>query len=187
MAGTVTFKFGRLCLGCIVVAGFWLAFDTFIRPLREHEAQLRTAITDARGQILGSRYKVDAIVDLQRKAAKARDELQSFDKDLPAGPPIVWIPQLVKGHFGQFGFANLNTTLQSASDEPGLPDYQRMHWCAAVPTPDVTKQAGDLFAAVAALDQSQPVLHVVDVEIPREGDEAGKGIAKVHFSMLARK
>lgn len=187
MAAPATFNFSRWGVGCVVVAGFCLAYNLFISPVREHETQLRTAIAEARGQISESRYRGDAIRDLQRKAARAREELQSLDKDLPAGAPIVWIPELVKGHFGQFGFVNSNTTLNSVSDEPGLPDYQRMHWCAAVPTADVTKQARELFAAVAALDQSQPVLHVVDLEIPQEGDEAGKGIAKVHFWMLARK
>ena len=186
MKAPATFNFSRWGVAFVVV-GYCVAYYFFISPLREHETQLRTAIADERKQISESRYRIGAIQDLQRKATTARDELQSLDKDLPAGPPIVWIPRLVKGHFGQFGFANVNTTLSSVSDESRLPDYQRMDWYVAVPTADVTKEAGQLFAAVAALDQTQSVLHVIDLEIPQAGDGAGVGIAKVHFSMLARK
>jgi hypothetical protein len=187
MEGDAPFKFGRKSLGCLLLVVFGVVYYVFITPLRQREAQLRASIAVARGQITESSDKVGAIRELQRKAGKVRDELQSLDRDLPAEPPIVWIPRTVQAHFDRFGFANSNTILKSATDEPGLPGYQRMRWSVSVPTQDVKKQAASLLAAVAALDQSQPVLHVVDMEIPRDADETGKWSAKVHFTMVARK
>jgi len=67
---------------------------------------------------------------------------------------------------------------------PGLPGYQRIYWCVALPMQDVAKEIGPLLLAVANLEQTERVAHVVDVTIHADPDEPSRRTAAVTLSTL---
>jgi hypothetical protein len=173
----------------VALAGVWLDFRAAIAPVRERERQVRAETASLREQISDVRKTVQEIHGLEIRSASERGELNRSDSEFPAGSPVVWIPGLVKRHFGRFGFAELNTEMKDALDEPEFPEYQRIHWSTYVVLPmrDAARQIGALLLAVAELEQTERIVRLVDIAVETDADERGPRTAVITFSTLLRK
>jgi len=76
--------------------------------------------------------------------AGARRELHRLADELPSSPPVVWVPDHLKEHFGRLGFAELHTQVKAVAEEPDLPAYQRIYWTVELPLQDPARQMGGL-------------------------------------------
>lgn len=180
-------KYRRWLGTCLALAGFWLVFRLVIAPIQYRERQVRTEIANFRRQISDAQKTLKGIQDLEMKSASTRSELHRLDSEFPDTPPVVWIPERMRQHFGHFGFVELNTRVKAASDEPELPGYQRISWSMDIPMQNITKQIGGLLLAVADLEQTLRIARVADIAIQADANEPGPRTAVVTFSTLLRK
>lgn len=177
---------GWLVIG-VALAGAWLAFKCVIAPMQERERDIRAEIASLREKIAAGRNTMMEIKNLEIKSTGAQKELQRLDDELPTSPPVVWIPEHIKQHFGRSGFAEVIIRQKTALAEPEFPGYQRISWSMDIPMKNVAQQIGSLLLAVSELEETERIVRVGDIAIQADAPQSGLRAASVTFSTLVRK
>lgn len=172
--------------GVAVVAG-WTFYAQSIAPLRQREKEARHSIAALKVQLADARGSVAAVRELETQVSRERGEMNSLLKDLPAGSAMVWMPELVKAHFGSFGIAVEVVRLNTAVEEPGLPGYQRVYWSVALPVGEAARNVTGMLLAVAELEQQNSFLKVLDFSVQPNPENPRLRIGAVNIAALVRR
>jgi len=186
MAATSPFTRRRWLMTGLALAGLFLVYEYTIAPRRERERQVRARIACLREETSDALKRIKGLQDLELKSAGARSELNRLDSEGPAAPPLVWVPEIVKRNFSQFGFAELKVWARNTSDEPQLPGYRRTFWCINVTMQNVPQQMSGLLLAIAQLEEKERMVRVADIAIDAGAGAPGPRTAVINISTLLR-
>lgn len=180
-------RFRWLAAGGLAVVASWTFYAQSIAPLRQREKEARHSIAALKGQLADAREPIGAVRELEARVSRERGELNSLLKDLPAGSAMIWLPELVKGHFGSFGIAVEVVRLNTAVEEPGLPGYQRVYWSVALPIGEAARNVTGLLRAVAELEQQNSFVKVLDFSVQPNPENPGLRMGALNVAALVRK
>lgn len=171
----------------LALAAGWQVYGRLIAPLKELATEARRDVTDLRGRIDGAQKTIAEIQLLEQSASGARGELQSFQADIPPGSPLVWFPPRMEKHFGRMGLSRAVTRLNTALDEPGLPDFERTYWAVELPVGNSSGEFRRACLAIAEIEPVDPSIRVLDVEIRRDANDPTRHLMVMNVAILARK
>ena len=183
-ARTKWMRRGGVAVCGIALAAGWQVYGSWIAPLREMATEARRDVTDLRGRIDGAKKTIAEIRALEQSASGASGALQSLQGDIPPGSPLVWFPTRMEKYFGRMGLSGAVTRLNTALDEPGLPDFEQTYWAVELP---VGNSSGEFRAACLAIAEIEPSIRVLDVEIRHDVNDPARRLLVMNVAILARK
>jgi Tfp pilus assembly protein PilO len=151
-----------------LLGGLWLGYSVAILPLQRREQQSLGKLADLRERIQATRKTIQEVKQQEQATASSRAELDRLERELPTGSALAWFPVRMKQHFDRFGLSDSVTRLNTSLDEPNMPGYQRTYWAVDLPMQGSAKDFSSLLIAVAELEESDPIIEVLDLSIRRE-------------------
>lgn len=177
---------GWLTAGGMALAAGWAFYAQALAPLRQREAETLRSIAALEERIAAARGTLAEVRALEAQVSGARNELRSLQSNLPAGSAMVWLPELITGHFGRFGVAVAIVRLNTTVAEPELSGYNRGYWSVALPLGEAGRNVPGLLLAVAELEQQQPFVQVLDFAIRPDPEDPDRRIAGLNVAVLFR-
>ncbi len=163
-----------------------LMYSLSIVPLQRRATEFQHTAADLRGRIASARRTIQEAKAQEHAVASARAELQRFQRDLPTGSAMAWFPSRMKRHFDNLGIPDSATRLNTALNEPDLPDYERSYWAVDLPIQGNAAGISNLLIAVAALEEAESLVKVIDLAI-RQDDDSGRRTAVINVTTLVRR
>lgn len=164
----------------------WLIYSLSITPLQRRATEFQRTAADLRGRIASARHTIEETKKQEEAVASARAELQRIQGDLPTGSAMAWFPNRMKRHFDKLGIPDSATRLNTALNEPDMPDYERSYWAVDLPIRATTADMSKLLIAVAELEEAEPLVKVMDLAI-RQDDDSGRRTAVINVTTLVRR
>lgn len=163
-----------------------LIYGLSITPLQRREAEFQRTGADLRGRIAAARHTIQEAKEQEQAVASARAELQRFQRDLPTGSAMAWFPSRMKRHFDNLGIPDSATRLNTALNEPDMPNYERSYWAVHLPIQGTSADISKLLISVAELEEAEPLVKVIDLAI-RQDDDSGLRTAVINVTTLVRR
>ncbi len=176
-----------IVLTAIVATGAWGGYKYFVLPLEMRDAELADQTAVMRERTAGARRTIREIQAKENAAAAASIELGRLEKRLPAGAAMVWLPELLKTHFGGFGIAVPLVRFNTTQDEPELPGYSRGFWSVALPIDAAGQNIPKLLLAVTELEQQNSFVNLLDFAVRPDPEHPSGRVASINVSVLFRK
>lgn len=169
-----------------LVAGWWF-YRSAIAPQRERESEMRRSVAALKAQIASGRRVIGEIQELETRLTRERRELASERGDLPAGSAMIWLPELVKEHFGRLGITVWLVRLNTTQEQANIPGYDRAFWSVALPVKEKGREVAKLLRAVADLERQNFFIRVLDFVIRPDPENPDGPVASMNLTALVRK
>lgn len=179
-------------LGTVVACGLALVAgrEFYLQetaPLRAQAAKILREVAELSGQI-DAAHKAIAEVHAEKKDTEAsRSAGERLHDGCPAGPPMVWVPALIKDHFARSGTAVLITRFITIQDEPNLPGQERGFWSTALAIGEAGRNITPVIHGIADLEQQHPYVRVLDFAIRTDPENPGQRVALFNLTALIPK
>ena len=144
---------------------FLCLYNQWIAPLKRSEDDSRRKLLELEQSLEGARKITHRAVEVEQETAYARGELNAFHGDRRKGSALVWLPDMVKEHFKQFGLAVSIIRLNAVQEEAELPGYSRVYWGIGLPVENAGKSISSLLLAVTDIESQHQYLKVLDFSI----------------------
>lgn len=169
---------------CVTIAGA-LAHHYWLQPFEVRREQVQREMADLARRTETAHEGVKQVQDLELESAAARVAFERWQRELPPGSAMLWLPERIKSHFGRFGFANPVSRLNTTVPEPGLPRLKRSFWAVEIPVANPDKDTTAALLAVAELDQQDALVRVLDFSVRPDTRKGGRHVATLNISVLA--
>lgn len=175
-----------LLLGCLAMGVAWGGYTQSIAPLQLREMKDRGAIADLHARLETARAAIRDVRKLESDAQVVRAQIARLAQEIPAGPAMVWLPELVKTHFAAFGLHGGIVRMTTVLEEPDLPGFRRGYWSIGIPLPEARSSAAGSLLAVSEFEQQHPYVKVLDVAIRPDPENPQGRVALLNLSALIR-
>ena len=179
--------FRRLLPACVMLAAAWIFYTWWIAPLRKAEKQATEKIERLHGLLVDAHREVKDVQALEAELGRRRITHYRAAGDLPRGSAMAWIPDRLKQYFSRLGFNECTAQFNTSVDEPALSGYARTYWAVSLPIHDPVRDVGSFLAAVGQLEQTDPLIRVMDVAIGPDLHDPNRRTGVVNVGALARK
>lgn len=148
-------------IGFIVL--LYVYFSFFLGPLNRSRDSMLATIDDVQNKVANSKNEIMKAANLERQATNATTRFAALKALSPEGAPIAWFPPRMKTFFATQEIDKATARLESnaAYKEADLASWMRYNWLIELPQADFST----LGKAVAALENSEPLLSIVRVNI----------------------
>lgn len=178
---------GGLLLGCLAVGVAWGGYTQSIASFRQRETEDRGVIADLRGRVASAHTAIDDVRKMENDAQVVRAQIARLAQEIPAGPAMVWLPELVKTHFAGFGLRGAIVRMTTVREEPDLPGLRRGYWSIGLPLPEIRGSTAGSLLAVAEFEQQHPYVKVLDFAIRPDPEHPLGRVALLNVAALIRK
>jgi hypothetical protein len=148
-------------IGFIVL--LYVYFSFFLGPLNRSRDAMLTTIDEVQNKVANSKNEIMKATNLERQATNATTRFAALKALSPEGAPIAWFPPRMKTFFATQEIDKATARLESSAayKEADLASWMRYNWLIELPQADFST----LGKAVAALENSEPLLSIVRVTI----------------------
>jgi hypothetical protein len=148
-------------IGFIVL--LYVYFSFFLGPLNRSRDSMLATIDDVQNKVANSKNEIMKAANLERQATNATTRFAALKALSPEGAPIAWFPPRMKTFFATQEIDKATARLESSAayKEADLASWMRYNWLIELPQADFST----LGKAVAALENSEPLLSIVRVNI----------------------
>ena len=178
---------GRVFAAAAVAGMAWWSCGQLTAPFVERERKDRDAVASLQGSIAEAREAIQQVRTLEGEAEAVRLRIGRLDEEIPAGPAMVWLPELVKQHFSHFGLSVAIVRMNTTRDVPDLSRHSRGYWSVGLPIEESSFKAAGAVLAVAEFEQQNPFVKVLDFAIRPDPEHPQGRIAVMNLTALIRK
>lgn len=148
-------------MGFIVLV--YVYFSFFLGPLNRSSNTMLGTITALQNKVANSKSELAKANNLEKQATTATTRFAALKALSPDGAPIAWFPPRMKAFFANQEIDKATARLETsvAFKEADLASWMRYNWLLELPQADFPT----LGKAVAALENSEPLLSIVRVNI----------------------
>lgn len=148
-------------IGFIVLV--YVYFSFFLGPLNRSRDSMLAQIDDFQNKAANSKSELTKTSSLERQAVTATTRFAALKAMSPEGAPIAWFPPRIKTFFANEEIDRATARLENsvAFKEADLVSWMRYNWLIELPQTDFAT----LGKAVAALENSEPLLSIVRINI----------------------
>jgi len=155
-------------IGFVVL--IYVYFNFFLGPLARSRDNALRGIEETHEKVASSKSEMTRATRLEEQAKAATTQFAAFRALSPEGAPIAWFPPRIKSFFASQQLDKATARLESSapSKEKDMASWSTYNWVIQMP------QAGyaTLGKAVAALENSEPLLSIAKVSIHATADDA---------------
>ena len=148
-------------IGFIVL--LYVYFSFFLGPLNRSRDSMLATIDEVQNKVANSKNEIMKASNLEKQATNATTRFAALKALSPEGAPIAWFPPRVKTFFATQEIDRATARLESSAPfkEADLASWMRYNWLIELPQADFST----LGKAIAALENSEPLLSIVRVNI----------------------
>ena len=145
------------------VALIYCYFNFFLGPLNKSRASMTQTIAELQAKTASSKTEMKKTANLETQAKAATSRYAALKATTAEGAPIAWFPPKMRAFFSSQRIDKATARLDSTEDykQPELSDWMKDTWAIELPQSDYN----DLGAAVAALENTEPLLAVQKIVI----------------------
>jgi hypothetical protein len=169
----------------IAAAALWF-YTGYLAPLQRRNQDLADRLAVLKRASEHTQETMRRAINLEAKANDARAVLNRRFERAPGAPPEDWLPEIIRAHLRQSGFALGAVRSKGVQEEPGLPGYRRAPLAIGIPIGDDASKAPRLLVALAVLEDQQKNLRVTDFEIRPTSEDAPTLEALMNVETLIR-
>ena len=171
---------------CLALAAGQVFYNMQIAPLREQERAARRICASLQGRLTEAGGVIHEVDALGEQVNRARSEIEALHARQPSGPTLVWFPAQMRKHFSTLGIEAV-TRLNTMTQEPGLPTFERAHWAVELPVGKTMADFRSTCLAIAEIEPLDPAVRVLDAAIRPDTDDPTRRIAVINVSVLSKK
>ena len=172
----------KIGLGLGVVAVLLYCYFAFLLgPLQQNERAAISNIASLEPQIADGKVQIAKTAELEKQAPDATAYLNQLKSTIPDGAPIAWFPTKMAEFFRRHGIEKCTIHMVSDSVD-SMPGFRKIVWSIDVPKVEFVP----LGAAIAALENDEPLLTVLTVNIEALREDAQHQHATLLLSTLVK-
>lgn len=158
-----------LLSGIGFIALIYVYFTFFLGPLNKGRATAEASITDLQAKLASSKSEMAKAQTLAERAAVATGRFALLKAMSPEGAPIAWFPPRIRVLFANQQIEKITVRLENSTPfkEAEMAEWNHYNWLIDLPQADFST----LGKAIAALENSEPLLAVTKVTIKAVGDD----------------
>ena len=173
----------KLALSALLLAGLlYCYFALMLAPLSASEVKAKKEMAALEPQIAEAKKQLQKTAQIEKQAPASQALLADMKSRFPEGAPIAWFPPRVADFFKRQGIDRAMTHYNSESPEKDLPGFRRMIWAVDLPKVEFVS----LGAALAALENEEPLLQVTNVTVETNKDEPQYQQATLVVAMIVK-
>ena len=158
----------KLALSALLLAGLlYCYFALLLAPLSATEVKARKEMATLEPQIAEAKKQIQKAGQIEKQAPASQALLAGLKSRIPEGAPIAWFPPRIADFFKRQGIDRAMTRYNAESLEKDLPGFRRLTWAVDLPKVEFVS----LGAALAALENEEPLLQVTTVSVEANKDE----------------
>lgn len=160
----------KIVLSAIGFVGLiYVYFTFFLGPLNKSRANADATIADLQSKIASSKSEMAKANSLEERAAVATGRFAALKAMSPEGAPIAWFPPRIKVLFANEDIEKVTVRLENSVPfkQPEMEEWSHYNWLMDLPQTDYATVG----KAIAALENSEPLLAVTRITIKAVGDE----------------
>lgn len=160
----------KLVLAVLMVFGvIYCYFTLLLGPLSKRQEVSQKSIEALGPIIAAAKAQIARTADVERAAPANMEATRQVTAMIPEGSPVAWFPPRVGDFFRQHGLEKSSTRLAGEIVEKEMVGFRRMSWSI-----DLPKVAFIPFAAaVASLENEEPLLEISGLQIESGRDDIG--------------
>jgi hypothetical protein len=147
----------------------YVYFSFFLGPLNASRDSMLGTIQDVEGKIGNSKNEMTKTANLEKQASNATTRFAALKALSPEGAPIAWFPPRIKTFFMNQEVDRATARLENSAayKETDLSGWMRYNWSIDLPQTDFVT----LGKAVAALENSEPLLSIIRINVHALADD----------------
>ncbi|MEA3187649.1 MAG: hypothetical protein QOD99_1479 [Chthoniobacter sp.] len=158
----------KITLSLMVLTGVLYCYTTMLLgPLARSEAASQGKIKTIEPQIAEAKKQLQKTSAVEARAPVAAAALEEIKASIPEGAPVAWFPPRITEFFKRAGIEKTQARFVKEETEKELTGFRKMIWNIEVPRAEF----GVLGAAIAALENEEPLLEVTTVTVDALKDE----------------
>jgi hypothetical protein len=160
----------KIFLGAVgLIALIYVYFTFFIGPLNKSRGAVENKIAEVENKIAASKSELSKAARLEENARGAINRNTAIRALIPEGAPIAWFPPRMRTFFANQQIDKATARLEATAPvaEKELENWMRYVWVIDLPQTDFAL----LGHAIAALENSEPLLAITKLRIHAGGDE----------------
>jgi hypothetical protein len=141
----------------------YVYFSFFLGPLNRSSDTMLGTIAELQDKVANSKSEMAKASNLEKQATTATTRFAALKALSPEGAAIAWFPPRMKTFFANQEIDKASARLETsvAFKEPDLATWMRYNWLIELPQADFPT----LGKAVAALENSEPLLSIIKINI----------------------
>lgn len=159
--------------GVVLLLATAFSYWRWIRPLEIRHAETAQHIGDVDERIRRAEREMLKLKDRQEQGSSIRRSLSALHYDVPADPPIVWLPSRLQSLLDRLGVMGVSVRPNKTTPERLLPGFDRTYWLASVPTQSKTRKFSDILLAVAQIEQQDNFIQIEALSLQVDAQEPG--------------
>ncbi len=126
--------------------------------------------------------QITKVKTVEAQSPEAKRIVRQVEAMIPDGSPVAWFPPRMNEFFKKNGIDKVVARMNNDSLDKDYPGYRRVNWGVELPRVDFMPFA----AAIADLENTEPLLEIQSLEIEAGRDEAQMQRASLVLSNLVR-
>jgi hypothetical protein len=173
----------KIFLGAMLLIGVIYGFITFlINPVQFESALNKQKMEALEPKILAAKAQIAKTKALEAKLPEAAKLTNQVNAMIPEGSPVAWFPPRISEYFKRQGVEKATARQNGPHVEKELPGYQRLNWGVDLPRVEF----GQLAAAMAEMENGEPLLEIQSLDIESNRDEVQVQRANLIVNTLVR-
>lgn len=173
----------KIALGALMMVGVvYSYFDMLLGPLQQAREVANKNLNGLEPQIATANAQIASAKNVEAKAPDTTKLLVQVQGMIPEGSPVAWFPPRLSEFFKKHGIDKVNARVISDSLDKDYPGFRRVSWGIDLPRVDFLPFA----AAIAALENEEPLLQIQSLELEAGRDEAQMQRATLVINNLVR-
>lgn len=175
----------KLILGALMLVGvIYGYFNVLLGPAKMQQANAEKSIAALKPQIDEAKKQIKTTQDLEAEAPKSQALINQINTMIPDGSPVSWFPPRVVEFFKHHKIEKIADPRMIGDPVPekDLPGYRRLTWMLDLPHVEFVPLA----AALADLENSEPLLEINKIEIGSNREETGFEYILISVNNLAK-
>ena len=173
----------KIALGALMMIGvIYSYFDFLLGPVQQGRAVANTYTDGLDPQIAAAAAQIAKAKTFEAQSPGAVRLVKQVEVMIPEGSPVAWFPPKLSEFFKKKGIDRVAAHVNNDSLDKDYTGYRRVNWGVELPRVDFMAFA----AAIADLENEEPLLEIQSLEIEAGRDEAQMQRATMVLNNLVR-
>lgn len=173
----------KIALGALMMIGVvYSYFDFLLGPIKGGRAVANTNMDNLEPQIAAASGQIAKSKTIETQSPEAMRIVKQVEMMIPEGSPVAWFPPKLGDFFKKHGIDKVTARVNNESLDKDYAGYRRVNWGVELPRVDFISFA----AAIADLENEEPLLEIQSLEIEAGRDEAQMQRAALVLNNLVR-
>ena len=173
----------KLVLGVLLMFGLlYVYFDLLLGPVNGGRKVATDNLDGLVPQLATANAQVTKTKTMEEHSPEAIRLVKQVEAMIPDGAPVAWFPPKLSDYFKKHRIDKVTARMNNESIDKNYVGYRRVNWGVDLPKVDFISLA----AAIAELENQEPLLEIQSLDIEAGREEAQMQHATLNLNILVR-